>query len=245
MLELATENAAFELNGEVLDVVRITELAGQYLKLKDIMNRLSSRYDPLILQGMRRIAPLDQPAEADEERLGRYVDGLTSLLVERADSSISITSAVDFRTPDNWTIVITITQHGLATEHRFNREFFSSPEYKRLATMGEILDSPQAALNVKRGDTVNPAGSLRQGLELLLNESRRLVHVQRYKGLGEMNPEQLWDTTMDAETRNLVQVQIEDAVAADEIFSTLMGDQVEPRRLFIEEHALSVTNLDT
>ena len=245
VLELATENAAFELNGEVLDVVRITELAGQYLKLKDIMNRLSSRYDPLILQGMRRIAPLDQPAEADEERLGRYVDGLTSLLVERADSSISITSAVDFRTPDNWAVVITITQHGLATEHRFNREFFSSPEYKRLATMGEILDSPQAALNVKRGDTVNPAGSLRQGLELLLNESRRLVHVQRYKGLGEMNPEQLWDTTMDAETRNLVQVQIEDAVAADEIFSTLMGDQVEPRRLFIEEHALSVTNLDT
>lgn len=245
VLELATEDATFELNGEVLETSRITELAEQYLKLKDIMNRLSSRYDPLILQGMRRVAPLDQPAEADPERLRGWLETLTSLLIERADSSITIDSDVEFQSPDNWSILVTVTQHGLGTEHRFNREFFASPEYKRLATMGEILDSPQAALTVKRGETEFVAGSLRQGLEWLLNDSRRLVHVQRYKGLGEMNPEQLWDTTMDAETRNLVQVQIEDAVAADEIFSTLMGDQVEPRRLFIEEHALSVTNLDT
>ena len=245
VLELATDDAAFELNGEVLDTGRITELAEQYLKLKDIMNRLSIRYDPLILQGMRRIAPLDQAAEADEARLNAWLDTLTSLLVERADNSITIGSGVEFHAPDNWAVTITVTQHGLATEHRFNRAFFSSPEYKRLATMGEILDSAQAALTVRRGESELVAGSLRQGLEWLLNDSRRLVHVQRYKGLGEMNPEQLWDTTMDAETRNLVQVQIEDAVAADEIFSTLMGDQVEPRRLFIEEHALSVTNLDT
>ena len=136
--------------------------------------------------------------------------------------------------------------HGIiASEQVFNHEFFNSPEYEHMAALGESLDGLLGdGAYVQRGERQQPVASFRQALEWMMNEARRGQHIQRYKGLGEMNPEQLWETTLDPETRRLLQVQIEDAVGSDDIFTTLMGDQVEPRRDFIEQNALSVSNLD-
>jgi DNA gyrase subunit B len=97
---------------------------------------------------------------------------------------------------------------------------------------------------VTRGEERHDIGGFKEGMTWLFEQAKKGQTIQRYKGLGEMNPEQLWDTTINPETRRLMQVRIEDAVAADDIFTTLMGDQVEPRREFIEKHALTVTNLD-
>jgi DNA gyrase subunit B len=245
VMELTIQDVRFEIDGNLLEEIKLKELSEQFLSLGETMVRLSRRYDPLILQVMRRLKPITQPETRTTEYLEAWAKELCDLLESRSEKTVGFKTNVVYQQPNAWLIRVTVSLHGLDTEHVFSREFFSSNEYRRLSSIGEILDSRQSTLVVHRGEHTHRANSLRDGFDWLLQDTKKTVHVQRYKGLGEMNPEQLWDTTMDAETRNLMQVQIEDGIKADLMFSTLMGDQVEPRRLFIEEHALSVTNLDT
>ena len=142
-------------------------------------------------------------------------------------------------------IGITKVQHVLGATRYLPREFFGTNEYRHIIELAEKLrDLLSEGARVRRGERETPVETFGAAVDWLMNEARRGQSIQRYKGLGEMNPDQLWDTTVNPETRRLMQVKIEDAVKADEIFTTLMGDQVEPRREFIEKNALTVENLD-
>ena len=135
--------------------------------------------------------------------------------------------------------------HGIASERFIPMDFFASADYRKIAELGEqLINLISDDAYVRRGEKERPVTSFEEALAWLMEEAKRGQHIQRYKGLGEMNPEQLWETTMDPESRTLLQVTIEDAAAADRTFDMLMGSVVAPRRKFIQTHAKQVQNLD-
>jgi DNA gyrase subunit B len=126
-----------------------------------------------------------------------------------------------------------------------HREFFLTKEYQQLVKLGkQIHHLLEPGAYIARGENRLPITHFGQAFDWIIEQAKVGQNMQRYKGLGEMNPEQLWDTTMNPQSRHMLQVNIEDALVADELFTTLMGDVVEPRREFIEKHALDVVNLD-
>ena len=143
-------------------------------------------------------------------------------------------------------VLYTLELYGVEVDSAsFDESFVSSPEYKRIQKYSDDIESMVSEDSyVQKGAKEASAPSFSKALGFLLDEARKGQGFQRYKGLGEMNPDQLWDTTMNPETRTMLRVKIEDAIAADEVFLTLMGDEVEPRRNFIEVNALKVDNLD-
>jgi DNA gyrase subunit B len=197
-----------------------------------IIRRLARRYDERVLEAL---VYLPEVTLEKFDQAG-FLDGWCSALAQQlnAATEASRNYRVESRAGSDGhaaRIVIHRSEHGSVTDKHLMREFFDSAEYRRIADLARTLNGLMAAgARVTRGEEHQDVASFKEAM--------------RYKGLGEMNPEQLWDTTINPETRRLMQVRIDDAVAADEIFTTLMGDQVEPRREFIEKNALSVANLD-
>ncbi len=174
-----------------------------------------------------------------EVRLASYV-GLT------APEQVPLSCALEEDVEHNcFTLIVSTRANGTGFQTVIDREFLISPEFKEIKKLfSDLISGGMPPYAVENGEQKAQLRSLTEVFHYFMDSGKKGLAVQRYKGLGEMNPEQLWETTMNPETRVLLQVRVEDAVEANDIFSTLMGDEVEPRRKFIEEHALTVRNLD-
>jgi DNA gyrase subunit B len=240
--QLYVNPAAPPLSGPALEL-----LANDYMLVMAAIRRLSRRYDETILERMIYMPVLSEASMSDFSVVTDWFDELQSRVNDSLGSGQRYECSVE-SCEDGSGFVATINKwtHGIvASEQSYGSDFFNSVEYQQMMALGQQLDGLLSdGAYVQRGERSNEVSSFKQALAWLMEEARRGQHIQRYKGLGEMNPEQLWETTLDAENRRLLQVQIEDAVGSDDIFTTLMGDQVEPRRDFIEQNALMVSNLD-
>jgi DNA gyrase subunit B len=255
LLNAAMDNAALYVNADApaLSGIALETLAKEYIAVEAIITRMAARYDEVVLRAISQQPALTAADFDSPEMLAGWIERLSATLPkhtgDRADTGNggSYTTQVDrgAEDGDSARIAITKVQHGVATTRHVPREFFGTNEYRHIMALADKLnDLLGEGARVKRGDREAPVQTFAAAVEWLMGEARRGQAIQRYKGLGEMNPEQLWDTTVNPETRRLLQVRIEDAIKADEIFTTLMGDQVEPRREFIEKNALTVENLD-
>jgi DNA gyrase subunit B len=237
---LHINNAAPALSGPGLE-----GLARQYMEVQAIIRRWARRYDERLLEQLIYM----QKVTAAEFDRGDWMRDWTRDLAQQLNglSDSPRSYRVEYRHVDNHPARVTVskTEHGSVTEKALPKEFFESAEYKRIIELGKTLAGMigEGAF-VTRGDAKVDVSTFKQVMTWLLDQARKGQTIQRYKGLGEMNPDQLRETTLNPGSRRLLQVRIEDILASDEIFTTLMGDQVEPRREFIEKNALSVSNLD-
>ncbi|MGD8236817.1 MAG: DNA topoisomerase (ATP-hydrolyzing) subunit B [Chromatiales bacterium] len=219
-------------------------LANQYIAVRQLITRLGRKYDPHVMNQLIYMPAVSEDLLTNKDSLNQWLEELEGRL--NAERKASDTYAAELRDEeDQKAIAIVRKVHGIHTEQQLPFEFFEGADYRKISELGLELDGLiMDGATITRGEKREPVKSFGEALDWLMEEAKRGQHIQRYKGLGEMNPDQLWETTMDPEVRRLLQVTIEDAVAADEIFTTLMGDQVEPRREFIERNALDVENLD-
>ena len=221
-------------------------LARQYIDAEAIFAKWARRYDQRVLEQLLNLPVVRHEDLANAALLRDWARQLATRLNAAGDRARSYRVELQVNAggqPVRFNVFR--TEHGLTTEKHLQREFFDSAEYRRIAELARALDGLLGVgAWVEKGEQRLEVASFKDAMAWLMEQAKKGQAIQRYKGLGEMNPGQLWDTTINPATRRLIQVRIEDAVAADDLFTTLMGDQVEPRREFIEKNALAVANLD-
>lgn len=230
-----------ELTGEALE-----QLVKDYHAIITIVNRIGKRYPREFIEALMYVPFLSETQLVQREEMEKILKSIQSKLNAQALNAAYYEFDLSQDTERHWWLpTLNLTSHGVSHKIMINKDLFLSPDYRKIAEFGARLSElikPQAY--VQRDEKKCAVDSFAQAVAWLIAEAKKGQTIQRYKGLGEMNPDQLWETTMDPEKRCLLQVKVEDAVASDQIFTTLMGDEVEPRRLFIESNALNASNID-
>ncbi|HHF4079789.1 TPA: DNA topoisomerase (ATP-hydrolyzing) subunit B [Haemophilus influenzae] len=246
-LTLALDGAELHIstNAPAMNALVFEKLVAEYNSVQKLIGRLSRHYPTPVLQGLIYQSPISVEMMKDEsavENWGKsFVEQLTAKETEAHQYSVRTQFNAERQV---YEAVITVRKHGIDTDYFLNFDFVHGNEYAKIVSLNKQLDGLlEEGAYVIRGEKVQPVRTFEQVVEWLVKESRKGLEVQRYKGLGEMNADQLWETTMDPNSRRMLKVSIKDAVAADQLFTTLMGDEVEPRREFIELNALRA-NLD-
>jgi DNA gyrase subunit B len=248
LIQSALENALLYVGGNnpPISGTGLEKLVFEYQAAMSVIRRLSRRYPRAFMNALIYLPQIEESRLNDRAYVDQLANDIVAQLTSQGEASTQYTVDVVEDTEKHiWLPKITIQHHGVFNSSLINRDLFLSAEYRKLVALGKNLNGLlQAGAYIQRGEKQQPVTSFAQVVEWIMAEAKKGQSIQRYKGLGEMNPEQLWETTMDPETRRLLLVTIEDAITADKIFTTLMGDQVEPRREFIEANALEVVNLD-
>jgi len=237
--QLFTHESTPPIQGQGLE-----KLAKEYTGVDAIINRISRRYDDVFLEQFAYLQVLTDEHKQNQQKLVDWFKKLEEKLRD-CDSIAVFTIELDYKSAAEFSVVVNKRLHGISKTFVVPSVFFTGKDYMKIA---QYAENTAGMFNqnsfMQMGERQQPVTSFKQAFEWMMKEIKKGQHIQRYKGLGEMNPEQLWETTLDANNRRLLQVRIEDVIAADEIFTTLMGDVVEPRRDFIVKNALDVTNLD-
>jgi DNA gyrase subunit B len=233
---LLTKKGGTHLTGDGLG-----EIARQMVLTEAVIRRIAPHYDEAVLRAILHVGAIDLSSEAKAEKIA---EAIRERLIDKSTEKSEVIVSLDEETK-SYKLTVNKFVHGNLESCVIDLLFLSSGDYQQLLKTSQMLDGLVAeGAVIQRGEKSQSISNFKEALDWLLDEAKHNLNVQRYKGLGEMNPEQLWETTMDPNVRRLLKVQIEDAISADEIFSTLMGDQVEPRRAFIENNALGASNLD-
>ena len=245
LLQIALEDAALYPD-EHMPAIRgegLGRLAADYTHVMNGLKRLARRYDIEILQSM--VFTDSGSAQLDKAIVESWMSNVCSDLNHKFNGTRHYQSEMKTTEEGSWCVHLVRRMHGVDTTILFGESLFANDEIIRLNKLNQDLAGLLSEESwIERGEKKEPVLRFDGVMQWLMKEASRGLNIQRYKGLGEMNPGQLWETTMDPASRRMLQVTIEDAYQADEVFSTLMGDLVEPRREFIENNALSVSNLD-
>jgi DNA gyrase subunit B len=233
---LLTKKGGSNLTGDALG-----EIARQMVLTEAVIRRIAPHYDEAVLRAILHVGAIDLTSEPKVEKVAQAI---RERLINKSTEKSEVIVSLDEETK-TYKLAVHKFVHGNLESCVIDALFLSSGDYQQLLKTSQMLDGlVGAGAVIQRGEKSESISNFKEALDWLLGEAKHNLNIQRYKGLGEMNPEQLWETTMDPNVRRLLKVQIDDAISADEIFSTLMGDQVEPRRAFIENNALGASNLD-